>query len=118
MVMMIINTKIIENANLSVEDFVMYLAQQGWQDVSGQNKHLRVFQGINDDFGNPLLLVLPRRNDATDAIRYMAQALETIAGLENKSLEEALTKIQNNKQINHQSKEDSLTKLSATVNKV
>jgi hypothetical protein len=51
MVMMIINTKIIENADISVEDFVLYLARQGWQEVSGQNKLMRVFQGINDDLG-------------------------------------------------------------------
>jgi hypothetical protein len=118
MVMMIINTKIIENSSLSVEDFVLYLARQGWQEVSGKNKHMRVFQGINDDFGNPLLLVMPRRNDATDAIRYMAQALETIAGLENKSLEEALTKVQGDKQINYQPKEDPLPKLPVAANKV
>jgi hypothetical protein len=118
MIMMIINTKIIENADISVEDFVLYLARQGWQEVSGQNKLMRIFQGINDDLGNPLLLFLPRRNDAADAIRYMAQALETIAGLEDMSLEEALTKIQRNKENNYQLKKDPLRKLSATVNKV
>ncbi len=100
--MMIINTKIVENANLSVEDFGWYLSQQGWQELPGQNKHLRVLQGINDDLGNPLLLVLPRQNDAVDAIRYMAQALETIASIENKSLEEALAKIQSSKQNSYQ----------------
>jgi hypothetical protein len=72
----------------------------------------------NYDLGNPLLLFLPRRNDATDAIRYMAQALETIAGLEDMSLEEALTKIQRNKENNYQPKENRLPKLSATANKV
>jgi hypothetical protein len=118
MVMMIINTKIIENADISVEDFVLYLVRQGWQEVSGQNKLMRIFQGINDDLGNPLLLFLPRRNDSADAIRHMAQVLETIAGLEDMSLEEALTKIQRNKENNYQPKENRLPKLSATANKV
>jgi hypothetical protein len=93
--MLIINTKIVENSKLSVKDMAYYLRQHSWQELPGQNEHLVVFQGINDDLGQPLLLVLPRQEGTSDELRYLAQALEMIAFLSNCSLENALIRIQN-----------------------
>jgi glycosyltransferase involved in cell wall biosynthesis len=93
--MLEINTKIVENANVSVHNMAIYLVQHGWQELPGKNDQLVVFQGINDDLGNPLLLVLPRQEGSTDAVRYLAQALEMVAFLENRSLEDSLHQIKN-----------------------
>jgi hypothetical protein len=92
--MSIINTKIVEDSKLSVNDMAYYLRQHSWQELPGQNEHLVVFQGINDDFGRPLLLVLPRKEGTSDELRHLAIALEMIAFLKNCSLESALTQIQ------------------------
>ncbi len=91
--MLTINTKLVEDAKLSIDDMARYLRTNGWQELPGKNKHAMVFQGINDDFGNPLMLILPRQNESNNALRYLAQALEMVAFLENKSLEEVLAQI-------------------------
>ncbi len=92
--MLEINTKILENASISVDDMAIYLRQHGWQELAGKNDKLVVFQGINDDLGNALLLVLPRQEGSADAVRYLAQALEMVAFLENQSLEDSLHQIE------------------------
>jgi hypothetical protein len=93
--MSIINTKIVKESKLSLNEMAYYLRHHGWQEVPGQNKYLAVFQGINDDSGRPLLLVLPRQEGTSDELRHLALALEMIAFLEDCSLESALTQIQN-----------------------
>ncbi len=92
--MSIINTKIVEDSKLSVNEMAYYLRQHSWQELPGQNEHLVVFQGINDDFGRPLLLVLPRKEGTGDELRHLAIVLEMIAFLKNCSLESALIQIQ------------------------
>jgi hypothetical protein len=91
--MLEINTEIIEKSELSVSDMAAYLREHGWKELPGENKHLIVFQGINDDFDNPLMLILPRQDESDNALRYISQAVEMIAFLENKPLERILSQI-------------------------
>jgi membrane-bound lytic murein transglycosylase B len=53
--MLEISPKIVADVGLSVTDVANYLIQHGWQQVTSQNDRLQVFQGINDDLGNPIM---------------------------------------------------------------
>jgi hypothetical protein len=92
--MLNINTKIVEESKLSLSQMVSYLRHHGWQQVQGKNNQLMVFQGIKDNSGNPLLLILPRNEVAEDALRYLSHALRLLADIEDCSLEEMLDRIQ------------------------
>jgi hypothetical protein len=56
--MLEISPKIVADVGFSVTDVTKYLIQHGWQQVTSQNDRLQVFQGINDDLGNPIILPL------------------------------------------------------------
>jgi hypothetical protein len=92
--MLNINTKIVEESKLSLSQMVSYLCNHGWQQVQGENNQLMVFQGIKDNSGNPLLLILPRNESAEDTLRYLSHALRLLADIEDCSLEEMLGRIQ------------------------
>jgi hypothetical protein len=93
--MQIVNTKILKDAKLSANDMAFYLRHHGWQERSGKNTRIRVFQGVNDDFGRPFLLMIPTSDQFRDAVLRLSEALELLAALDDCSIEEMLTKIQN-----------------------
>jgi hypothetical protein len=95
--MLTINTKLVEDANLSIDDMAKYLRENSWKELPGTNKHAMVFQGINDDFGNPLTLILPRNNKSDNALRYLAQAVDMVAFLNNCSIKDTLVQIKGTK---------------------
>jgi hypothetical protein len=92
--MLNINTKLVEESGLSLSQMVSYLGHHGWQQAQGENNQLMVFQGIKDNSGNPLLLILPRNESAEDTLRYLSHALRLLADIEDCSLEKMLGQIQ------------------------
>lgn len=92
--MRIVNTKLLKDAKLSVDDMALYLCFHGWQKLSGKNPRVTVFQGENDDFGRPLLLVIPSNDQFRDAVLRLSEALELLASLEDCSIEDMLMQIQ------------------------
>jgi hypothetical protein len=94
MEMRIVNTKLLKDAKLSVDDMALYLRFHGWQELPGKNSRVTVFQGEDDDFGRPLLLVIPSNDQFRDAVLRLSEALELLAALDNCSIEDMLTQIQ------------------------
>ncbi len=83
--MLEISPKIVENTGLLVADVTSYLICNGWQQVSSHNDRLQVFQGINDDIGNPIILPLPIRDDFIDTSLRLAEAVNLVAFVENRA---------------------------------
>jgi hypothetical protein len=52
-----------------------------------------IFQGINDDLGNPILLTLPRNDGFGDALRRLAEAINLVAAVEDRSPESVLVDV-------------------------
>ena len=67
---------------LQVDDFTQYLPLAGWQQVDPENSKWYVFQGANDIDGHPLEIVLPRNPEAPDLSRYLENAVNLLAELD------------------------------------
>jgi hypothetical protein len=66
-----------------------YLNAEGWREVSAPaHPKLRVFEGIPDDAGQPLLVTLPKIEGAVDEARRVSDALTTLASVKERPVEE------------------------------
>ncbi len=72
--------------NLRKQDVEKYLLIHGWQEVEHPNKKLQVFDGLPDDDGKPIRLAIPIADHFRDTSRRIYEAVETIAGVENRSI--------------------------------
>lgn len=72
--------------NLRKQDVEKYLLLHGWQQVEHPNKKMQVFDGVLDDEGQPIRLVLPVTERFRDATLRIYQAVQTIAGVEDRSI--------------------------------
>lgn len=88
--MLEISPKIVTDVGLSVTDVANYLLQHGWQQITSQNDRLQVFQGINDDLGNPIILPLPIHDDFIDTPLRLSEAVNLVAFVENRDPESVL----------------------------
>jgi hypothetical protein len=75
---------------LKVADVVAYLHRNGWQTVTHPNPRLLVFQGVADDAGNPIQIVLPSQNTFEDSDRLLAKAINLLSVIEEKSPQEII----------------------------
>lgn len=55
---------------IQIDNFVTYLHQHGWQRIDHPNTRLLVFQGVNDDHGYPIQIVLPNQNNGVAELMY------------------------------------------------
>jgi hypothetical protein len=74
--------------SIQIDNFVTYLHQHGWQKIDHPNTRLLVFQGVNDDRGYPIQIVLPSQNDFEDSDRLLAKAVNLLAAIEDRSTQE------------------------------
>jgi hypothetical protein len=88
--MLEISPKIVADVGLSVTDVANYLIQHGWQQITSQNDQLQVFQGINDDLGNPIILPLPINDNFIDTPLRLSEAVNLVAFVENRPPESVL----------------------------
>ncbi len=88
--MLEISPQLLREAKLSVNDMATYLTEHGWKKMANQNSRVMIFQGINDDLGNPIVLTLPRNDVFGDALRRLSEAVNLVAFLENRSPESVL----------------------------
>jgi hypothetical protein len=72
-----------------------YLIEHGWEQIPNQNPRVMIFQGINDDFGNLIVLTLPRNDSFGDALRRLSEAVNLVAFLEDRSPESVLVDLHN-----------------------
>jgi hypothetical protein len=84
MAMIEINSDI--ELNLRKHDVEKYLLLHGWQQVEHPNKRMQVFDGELDDEGKPIRLVLPVTEEFSDTTLRIYQAVQTIAGVEDRSI--------------------------------
>jgi hypothetical protein len=83
--MLKISPKIVADVGLLVTDVTKYLIQDGWQQITSQNERLQVFQGINDDLGNPIILPLPINDNFIDTPLRLSEAVNLVAFVENRA---------------------------------
>jgi hypothetical protein len=88
--MLKISPKIVADVGLLVTDVTKYLIQDGWQQITSQNDRLQVFQGINDDLGNPIILPLPINDNFIDTPLRLSEAVNLVAFVENRAPESVL----------------------------
>jgi hypothetical protein len=88
--MLEISPQLLKEARLSVNDMATYLTQHGWKQMANQNQRMMIFQVINDDFGNPIVLTLPSNDSFGDALRRLSEAVNLVAFLEDRSPESLL----------------------------
>jgi hypothetical protein len=88
--MLEISPQLLREAKLSVNDMATYLTAHGWKKVPNQNQRVIIFQGINDDFGNPIILTLPQNDSFGDYLRRLSEAVNLVAFLEDRSPESVL----------------------------
>jgi hypothetical protein len=72
---------------LHKQDVEKYLLSHGWQPVEHPFKNLQVFDGLPDDEGKPIRLAIPAADHFRDADRRIYEAIETIAGVEDRSID-------------------------------
>jgi hypothetical protein len=88
--MLEISPQLLKEAKLSVNDMATYLTEHGWKKIQNENQRMMIFQGINDDFGNPIVLTLPSNDRFGDALRRLSEAVNLVAFLEDRSPESLL----------------------------
>jgi|UPI0002DF79DB hypothetical protein len=98
--MLEISPQLLREAKLSVNDMATYLTEHGWQKVANQNPRVMIFQGINDDLGNPIVLTLPRNDSFGDALRRLSEAVNLVAFLEDRSPESVLVDLRDRESSN------------------
>jgi hypothetical protein len=75
---------------IQIDNFVTYLHKYGWLKIDHPNTRLLVFQGVNDDCGYPIQIVLPSQNDFEDSDRLLAKAVNLLAAIEDRSTQETI----------------------------
>jgi hypothetical protein len=75
---------------IQIDNFVTYLHEHGWRKIDHPNTRLLVFQGVNDDRGYPIKIVLPSGNNFEDSDRLLAKAVNLLAAIEDRSTQETI----------------------------
>lgn len=80
--------------DIPLEKVISYVQKSGWKQVAHPNRNLMVFQGTNDDLGQPIQLVLPLSHNLWDSPILLAKAINLLAEIEQKAPEEILAKLE------------------------
>jgi hypothetical protein len=75
---------------IQIDNFVTYLHKYGWLKIDHPNTRLLVFQGVNDDRGHPIQIVLPSQNNFEDSDRLLVKAVNLLATIEDRSTQETI----------------------------
>jgi hypothetical protein len=79
--------------NLRKKDIEKYVISHGWQQIEHPNKHFQVFDGVPNNDGKPIRLALPIDEHPQDTDLRIYQAIQTIAGVEDRSIKEVVADI-------------------------
>jgi hypothetical protein len=74
--------------NLRKKDIEKYVISHSWQQIEHPNKHFQVFDGVPNNDGKPIRLALPINEQPQDTDLRIYQAIQTIAGVEDRSIKE------------------------------
>lgn len=81
---------------VDIAEFASYLKKHGWNQVDHPNKNIILFHGPADDSGEPLSLILPKNNSLIDAYMRLADAINILAEVQDKSPAKMLEEIKEN----------------------
>jgi hypothetical protein len=76
--------------DLRIADFVDYLKDHDWKLVPHPNEGVFLFDGPLDDEGKPFKLLLPRHTGFRDAPLRLSEAVNLVADLEERPIEQVL----------------------------
>jgi hypothetical protein len=80
-----------EILSLGIADITPYLKDTGWKLI--KREPYFVFEGKNDDDGNPIKIVLPTGKDLEDIHRRIAETISLLSATENRSPYEVIRSI-------------------------
>ncbi len=80
-------------AQVTVAEMQAYLLRQGWHRQPYPRPELLVFQGPEDDLGEPILQVLPSAENFADYRPRLVELLSALAAIENRSATEVLNDV-------------------------
>lgn len=83
---------------ITINSMTAYLEFLGWVQIEHPNPKLLLFQGPNDDFGEPLDLFIPESTKYSDSYRRLADVVNVISVIEDRDVHEIITNI---KYFNH-----------------
>ncbi len=78
---------------IRVEDLTAYLARRGWHRKVEQRERYLIFVGPSADDGTPITMIVPQSNYLDDSSRRLAEALEQLSAVEDRSVEELVQAI-------------------------
>jgi hypothetical protein len=71
--------------SIPLDVLVTYLVANGWKRIEHANNKLLVFEGLDDDDAQPIKLILPRSTDYQDSYVRLAEAINLVAAIQEKS---------------------------------
>lgn len=79
---------------IEIDRMVAYLSDTGWELLPHPNLRLLLFQGSEDDYGNPIQIVLPSSTEFWDSSLLLAKATNLLALLEERSPYDVMEEIE------------------------
>ena len=78
---------------VTINNLTAYLELLGWVQIEHPNPKLFVFQGPNDDLGEPLELFAPQSTKYSDSYRRLADIVNVLSVIEDRDTHEIITNI-------------------------
>lgn len=78
---------------IGLDAFKHYFQHSGWRYIGDFGDTISVFEGPNNDFGQPIRLVLPSKEEFLDAPLLKSKILNSLSIIEDCSIEEMRQKI-------------------------
>lgn len=80
--------------DIEIGALVDYVTKHGWKRIQHPNDSLIVFEGPEDDEGNPIQLILPTQRDFQDSYLRLTEAINLISVIEERSAHDVIRSIQ------------------------
>ncbi len=79
--------------NFKTENLIEYLTLTGWNHIKEDNPRWLVYEGPDDALGDPLEVVLPKNQNASDTNIYVASAVNLLSAISEQDPEITVKKI-------------------------
>jgi hypothetical protein len=80
-------------SQIRIAEVVNYLQNHHWITIHHPNVRLLVFEKGTDDFGKPIQIVLPSRDDFEDTPHLLSKAINLLSILQSTSIRETIEAI-------------------------
>ncbi|MDM8526783.1 hypothetical protein QUF58_01115 [Anaerolineales bacterium HSG24] len=79
--------------NFNTKNLIEYLKLTGWNHTKEDNPRWLVYKGSNDALGEPLEIVLPRNQNASDSNIYISSAINLLSAITDETPEVTVKKV-------------------------